>query len=115
MKQFSLLVRVPVTYTTEQAREVNPKWNNTIEQWKNKGVYVVSFAFPGESFILAGEEKSIIKGAVVSDGLRTVSNLVVRAETVEEAIELAKDCPILPYGGTVEIREIPNAVTQVFG
>lgn len=30
----------------------------------------------------------------------------VKAETLEEAVELAKGCPILTFGGNVEIREI---------
>lgn len=31
---------------------------------------------------------------------------VVRAESYEQAVELARDCPHLGYSGTIEIREI---------
>ena len=31
---------------------------------------------------------------------------LVKAESYEDAVELAKGCPILPVGGNVEIREI---------
>jgi hypothetical protein len=47
MKRFSFLVSVPNTYNTEQAKQVNPLWDKTIEQWKADGVYILSFAFPG--------------------------------------------------------------------
>ena len=108
MKEFSLLVRVPVTYSNEQAKAVGPAWDQTLAQWKAGGVYVTSFAFPGESYVVAGPEKTIRKETVVSDNLRVVSNIVLRAATMEAVLELAKSCPILEYGGTVEVREIPK-------
>jgi len=108
MKQFSLLVRVPATYTTEQAKSVNPQWDTLLEQWKAEGVYVISFAFPGISYTVSGKEKVIKKESILSGNLRVVSNIVLQAKTMEEALKLAGQCPVLAYGGTVEIREIPK-------
>ena len=104
MKEFSLLVRVPVTYSNEQAKVVNPQWQKVLDKWKANGVYVISFVFPGESYVVAGPERAVKQDTVVSDNLRVVSNIILRAETMEDAIELAKACPILMRGGTVEIR-----------
>jgi len=67
-------------------------------------VYVISFVFPGESFVVAGTDRTVKPDTVISDNLRVVSNIILRAESMEEAIELAKACPILDHGGTVEIR-----------
>lgn len=108
MKQFSLLIRVPDTYTTEQAKSVSPKWDRLLEQWKAEGVYVISFAFPGISYTVSGKEKVIKKESVLSGNLRVVSNIVLQAETMEEALKLAGQCPVLAYGGSVEVREIPK-------
>ncbi len=113
MKVFSLLVRVPVTYTTEQAKKAGPLWDVALEHWKATSVYVTSFAFPGESYVVAGPDKSIREETVLSGNLRVVSNIVLRAATMEAALELAKDCPVLAYGGTVEVREIPRGVQPV--
>src|SRR5690606_33686154 len=55
MKHFSLLVRVPETYNSEKAKLVNPQWDKLVEEWKDTGVYVLSFAFPGESYTVSGE------------------------------------------------------------
>jgi hypothetical protein len=107
MKDFSLVVRVPITYTTEQARAVGPQWDNLLAKWKQENIYVISFAFPGESRVVTGVEKTLSTGPVVSDGLRVVSNIVLRVPTLEDAIAQSKECPILSYGGSVEIREIP--------
>lgn len=108
MKQFSLLVRVPVTYTTEQAKATGPLWDKTVEDWKAKGAYILSFAFPGESHTISGNGKEVRNEAVISNNLRVVSNIVLQATDKEKAIELAKACPILAHGGSVEVREIPK-------
>ena len=108
MKEFSLLVRVPVTYTSEQVKAAGPKWDALLEQWKADNVYIISFPFPGEGYVVSGPDKSIKKETVVTGNLKVVSNLFVRATDMEKAIELAKACPILEFGGSVEVREIPQ-------
>ena len=35
---------------------------------------------------------------------------VVKTETMEEAVELAKGCPIFDFGGSVEVRDISPIV-----
>ncbi|MNL12059.1 hypothetical protein D3C87_1329200 [compost metagenome] len=112
-KQYSLLVRVPDTYTTEQAKSVGPLWDKLLEKWKADGVYVLSFAFPGESYTVTGNEKSVKKETVLSANLKVVSNIVLRAENMEQALALAKSCPVLLYGGKVEVREIPKPVKPI--
>lgn len=111
MKDFSLLVRVPTTYTTEQAKAVGPLWDNLLSKWKREKVYVISFAFPGQSHVVSGAKKELTTDPVLSNNLRVVSNIVLRVRTVEDAIALSKDFPILSYGGSVEIREIPAGVS----
>lgn len=113
MKQFSLVVRVPETYSSEQAKAVGPAWDKLLEQWKAEGVYILSFAFPGESFTVSGPEKAIKKESVISGNLRVVSNIVLQSESMEGALELAKRCPILLHGGSVEVREIPKPVKPI--
>lgn len=113
MKQFSLLVRIPTDYTTEQAKKVGPLWDKLLEKWKSDGVYILSFAFPGESYTVTGKEKSVSKETVLSGNLRVVSNIVLQAKTMDEALELAKSCPVLEYGGKIEVREIPKLLKPV--
>ena len=108
MKEFSLLVRVPVSYTPEQVKAAGPRWDALLDKWKADSIYITSFPFPGEGYIVSGAEKSITKGAVVSDSLRVVSNLFIRAINIERAVDLAKACPILDFGGSVEVREVPQ-------
>ena len=61
---------------------------------------------------LGNEGKTVKPGNVITDGpyveiKESVGGyIVVRAESVEEAAELAKGCPILTVGGNVEVRPI---------
>ena len=106
MKAFVLLVKVPSTYTTALAKSVNPKWEQAIADWKASGHYITSFAYPGES--------RTINQQATKENERQVSSILLRAENIEEATELAKACPVLAYGGSVEIRELPKGVPQIF-
>lgn len=107
MKEFILLVRVPTTYSSEQAKAVNPKWNIVLDKWKADSVFVTSFVFPGESYVLSGADRLVKNSPVVADNLKVVSSIILRAASLEKAVELAKIAPVLEYGGTVEVREIP--------
>ncbi|MEM8897822.1 MAG: YciI family protein [Bacteroidota bacterium] len=49
---------------------------------------------------------SVADGIHIAESKTLGGNMVVKAKTIEEATELAKGCPILQMGGTVEVREI---------
>ena len=51
-------------------------------------------------------DHTIREGVNISDGHMLGGNMIVKANTLDEAIEMAKDCPILTMGGTVEVRDI---------
>lgn len=56
--------------------------------------------------------KTVKTDNVVTDGPYTeikefISGyIIVKTDTIEEAVELAKGCPILTFGGNVEVREV---------
>ncbi len=108
MNEFVLLVRVPVTYTSEQAKAVNPAWDIVLNKWKAAGVFVTSYIFPAGGSVLSGSDRLVNKESVVTDNLKLVSSIILRTGSLENAIELAKACPVLDYGGTVEVREIKS-------
>jgi len=110
MKQYSLLVRVPETYGGEQAKSVSPQWDKLLEDWKKAGVYILSFPFPGESYTVSGADKIVKKETVLSDNKKVVSHLIIQAESLQQAVQLAKAVPVLFYDGTVEVREISKPV-----
>jgi hypothetical protein len=46
----------------------------------------------------------------VSDGVRGIlaGYFIVGASSYDEAVDLAKDCPHLRYGGTIEVRRLES-------
>ena len=106
MKEYSFIVRVPVTYSREQVQQANTVWTKLLEQWKASDIFVTSFPFPGEGFVVSGKEKVTKKESVLSDNTRVVSAIFLRAEDFDKALELAKTFPVLEYGGSVEVREV---------
>jgi hypothetical protein len=106
MKEFSFVVRVPLSYSPEQAKQANTVWIALLDKWKNEGTYIISFPFPAEGYIVSGAEKSVKKGSMISDNQRVVSCIFLRAGNIDEAAELAKTFPVLEFGGSVEVREI---------
>ena len=106
MKEYSFLVRVPVSYSREQATAANEKWNLLLNQWKTDSIYIISFPFPTDGYVVAGRDKEVRKEIVIADNFKVVSNIFLRAKTMESAVEIAKSFPVLEYGGTVEVREI---------
>lgn len=106
MKEYILLIRLSTTYTPDQVKVAKETWNKILQKWKADGTYVISFVFPSESYVLSGSERSMVKESVVANNLRVVSSIILLASTLEEAVEIAKVCPILDQGGTVEVREV---------
>jgi hypothetical protein len=64
---------------------------------------------------LNSDGKVVRPNGVVTDGPYTEIKetiggyMFVKVETLEEAIEIAKGCPILTIGGNVELREIAQS------
>lgn len=64
---------------------------------------------------LSGEGKQVKKkGKVVTDGPYAEGKeivggyLIVNAKSLDEAVEMSKDCPIFEHDGEVEVREITD-------
>lgn len=110
MKEFMLLFRgvyedVPGR-TPEERQAMAKKW----QDWVGGIAAQNKFVAPGQRLAPGG--KVINANGVITDGPYAemkeslVSYCTIRAESVDEAAELANGCPILTVGGKVEIREI---------
>jgi hypothetical protein len=61
---------------------------------------------------LGFEGKRIFADSTVQEGINITEkqtlggNMIVKAGSLDQAVEMAKGCPILSMGGTVEVRNI---------
>ena len=91
--------------SAEQMQAVMKQWQNWIGGIAAKGKY-------SSTNRLISEGKTIKPNKVVTDGPYVEAKemiggyLVVKANSLDEAVEMAKSCPGLLYGGNVEVRSV---------
>jgi hypothetical protein len=96
----------------DQMQQVMQKWGAWIGEAMQKGW----MTDPGDALT---DEGRVVRGKVVSDGPFVEAKevvggySVVEAETIEKASELAKGCPALLYGGSVEVRRLAGLASQL--
>ncbi|HEY9002880.1 MAG TPA: YciI family protein [Mucilaginibacter sp.] len=110
MNEFALIFRNdfhPETgYSPEKLQDIMKQWQVWMGGMAAKG----QLANPGTR--LGGEGKAIKPSNVVTNGPYAeikemiTGIIVVNAGDINEATEIAKGCPILNAGGSVEVRNI---------
>ena len=108
MKDFMFIFRGgldPNTAAPKDMEENMQQWFAWVNDLREKNVYTA-----GEALLPIG--KTVRTQSLVTDGPFAESKeivggfFVVKANSLEEAIEYAKACPDIPLGGTVEVREV---------
>lgn len=109
MKEFMMIFRVaPVAGfqpTPEQRQETVNQWQSWIGGLVNQGKFVSTnkLGFTGKTLDANG---AVTEGPYAEVKEIVGGYLVAKANTIDEAIELANGCPILNIGGNVEVRDI---------
>ncbi len=107
-KDFMLLFRMQPGNQEPTAEQLNAMQ----QQW---GTFIGGIAAQAKlvSTTRLGFESNLVdKDLNVGNGINIVNseaisgNMVVKAATLDEATEIAKGCPVLAMGGSVEVRNI---------
>lgn len=107
-KEFMLMFRFEPSNeqpTPEQMQEMQKQWGEFIGNIAMQGKLVSTYqlGFEGTQIF---PDRTTKEGIQVADGQTLSGNMVLKADSLEVATELAKKCPILLMGGTVEVRSI---------
>lgn len=91
--------------TEVEMNEMHQQWGAFIGNIaiQEKLVSTHQLGFEGKQIFA---DKSVTEGIHISSNLTLGGNMVVKANTIDEAVEMAKNCPILLMGGMVEVRAI---------
>lgn len=110
MNEFSFIFRntndPDVQFSPEQMQGILIQWRD----WMGSIAAQNKLANPGNR--LGFDAKVLKPNNVITDGpfvelKEMVSGyIVVKTDTLDEAVELAKGCPILQVGGSVEVRSV---------
>lgn len=108
LNEFMLLFRLEPSNektTPEQLTEMHEHWGKFIGGIASQAklVSTTRLGFEGN---LIDDELRVNKGIAMSENKTLSGNMVLKASSLEEATDMAKGCPILKMGGTVEVRSV---------
>ena len=108
LKEFMLLFRYEPSNeepSQEQLQEMHKHWGEFIGGIAMQGKLVSThqLGFEGKK-IFANQNTE--DGFYIAEGKTIGGNMVLKAESIESVTEIAKKCPILFMGGTVEVRDV---------
>jgi hypothetical protein len=109
MKDFVLLLRGGLdfeTATPEQIQQAMMKWRAWMDELIQQGKYPGGKRLTQNGSVLMGKEKKITDGPYTESKELVGGFLAIKANDLQEAIEIAKNCPILDYDGITEVREV---------
>jgi hypothetical protein len=91
--------------TEVELNEMHQHWGTFIGNIaiQEKLVSTHQLSFEGKQIFA---DKSVVEGIHVANNLTLGGNMIVKVNSIDEAAEMAKNCPILTMGGTVEVRAI---------
>lgn len=111
MKEFALIFRNSANTdfkpSPEQMQQILNDWMN----WMGSIAAQDKLADRGNRLSMS-DAKTVKPGDMVTDGPYTEVKefingyIVVKTATIDEAVAIAKECPILKVGGNVEVRKV---------
>lgn len=113
MAKFMILFRNnPGAYRTmspEQMQQTMKKWMDWKDTLEKSGhLHSQGERLDASGKVVRGKSKSITDGPFVEVKDSIQGYMVMNAENLEHAVELAKGCPIFESDGSVEIRGLIN-------
>ncbi len=91
--------------TAEEIAQMKQDWGSFIGNIaiKEKLESTHQLGFEGKQI---AADLTVSEGILIADTKMVSGTMIVKANSLEEAVEMAKDSPILKMGGTVEVRSI---------
>ena len=110
MKDYLFIFRGGLDFSTappEQVQEAISKWKTWVEQLTKEGRYNGGNRLERNgAVVLKGNQKQLSDGPYTESKEVIGGYISIKAGDRQEAIEVAKGCPIFNFDGIVEIREI---------
>jgi hypothetical protein len=82
------------------------KWGGWMENLARQGKLTGGQPLKREGKVMRGSQKTVTDGPFAEAKDLVGGYLIVKAENLDEATELARGCPIFDVEGTVEVRPI---------
>jgi hypothetical protein len=95
-------------FSPEDMQAELQKWNNWIAGIAAQGKLIATDALYPTGKIVKGMEHIVTDGPYTEAKEIVSGFMLLKADSIEEAIELSKGCPMYEYDSVVEIRPVQN-------
>ena len=93
-------------FSPEEMQEHMKKWFSWIDRLKAKNTYITGQPLTPAGKTVRGSKALVTDGPFAESKEIVGGYFLIKANSLEEAAEIAKDCPDLPLLGSVEVREV---------
>lgn len=92
----------------EMSPESFQRWMDWVERMRARGQYVSGEPLePAPGSVLRGQENVVVTDGPYAEAKEIIGGfMLIRAANLAEAVTIARECPGLPDGGSVEVRQV---------
>ncbi len=82
------------------------KWHAWVGRLAKAGRHLGGQPLEDKGKTLRGKDKVVTDGPYAESKDLVTGAIVIQADTLDEATELGRECPVFDYGGSVEVRRV---------
>jgi len=115
MSQFMFIIRFKADFqpSSDEAVKTNiKKWQDYMGELAKSGDLVSGYRPASGGLTISGTDKKLKNDPEVSDGMLISSVLIVKAVSLDAAKDIANQCPVFEFGGSIEVRPVMNVAGQ---
>jgi len=103
-----ILIRIdPGLLTKENMNLLQQQWEPVIKRWMQNDVLVNAWLFREGGYTISGTGGAVVsEGYHLDNGMAITGTMQIKAIDIAAALEEAKQCPTLRFGGVIELRKI---------
>jgi hypothetical protein len=91
----------------EQLQKTMDRFLGWFEQLKQEGKVKTGQPLERHGKVVSGKNGRIVADGPFAEAKETIGGyFLLQVEDLDEAVEIAKQCPVLEYGGTLEVRPV---------
>jgi hypothetical protein len=91
----------------QQLQEVTDRWMSWYNRLTEQGKVTAGHPLAPEGKIVSGKNGQFVADGPFAESKEAIGGyFLLSVKTIDEAIAIAKDCPGLPYGISVEVRPV---------
>ena len=92
----------------EQMQQIGENWMAWFNRLKDEGKCVAGNPLEREGKIVSGKNKIVSDGPFAESKETIGGYFLLKVGTLDEAVEIAQQCPGLPFGIRVEVRPVAS-------